>query len=98
MDVTNAIDKMLGTGRPKTNSKLPDNQQMAKDMGIKLITVDRKLRLGDGRIVDGKLKGQNGGDVFEIKVKVGNKYVNPRMLKGKVFPISSVGKTPFIDI
>ena len=103
MDIQGKINAMLGMGgftKPTkpTKTKLPANQQMAKDMGIRLITIKKKLKLADGRIVDGKLKGQRGGDVFEIKVKQGSKYVAPNQLGGNVYPIESVGKTPFIDI
>jgi len=57
-----------------------------------------KLKLGNGKVVSGKLVGQKGGDVFAIYVKVNNKWVNADNLGKSVFPISAIGKTPFIDM
>ena len=64
----------------------------------KYITIRRKLRLADGRVVDGKLYGDKGGDVWDIKIKYHGKWVHPSKLKGRKYPIKTLTKTPFLDI
>lgn len=70
---------------------------------MSMIQVRRKLKLANGRVVEGKLFGDKGGDVWEILVKYRGKYITAHALakiisKKKVFPVKSISETPFIDI
>ena len=62
------------------------------------IIIKRKLRLADGRIVDGELAGVKGGDVEAIWIRYYGKWVHPSKLKGRKYPIKTLTETPFLDI
>lgn len=90
MDFGNKITQMIGTS----------NKETRKD--YKYYCIKRKLKLGTGKIVDGKICGVKGGDVGIIYIKHKGQWINQnryaKMFGKKIYPIRSLTKTPFIDM
>ena len=67
----------------------------------KNIKIKRKLVLGNGKVVDGILIGEKGGDVDAIFWKKRGKWVSTDKAEGRgkgVYPIKTLTPSPFVDI